>query len=472
MVITRKIELWIAEEDKTKRNETWDFLRMLDKEIFRAANVVVNNQYFNDFYEERIIQQDEKIGDVSKKIRLLYSKLRKANDEEQQSLQNEIEILKEQKKESQTRVRSEFYKTSKQNTTYQILTKQFPEIPSDILTCLNNQIYSVIGKEKKEVLQGKRSIRSYRKGMPIPFRFAQHPRLEFFENEYYLRWLNNISFVLRFGRDKSNNRAILEKIFSKEYKLCDSSIQIDDRKIFLLLVVDIPKSEHNLNKELSVGVDLGLNVPAYCALSEGFARLAIGHKDDFVRVRQQMQRRRKALQKSLVLTSGGKGRTRKLKALDALGEKERHFVRTYNHTVAKRIVEFAEKYNAGVITMELLEGYGKDENGKSRKGDFVLRNWSYFELQTLLKDKAGRKGMDVVFIDPYHTSQTCALCGHYEIGQRETQANFICKNPVCKNFDEKVNADYNAALNIARSKKFVAKKEECEYFKLHKETRS
>ena len=465
-IITRKIELWIKEEDKTRRNEIWDFLRMLDNSVYRAANLVVSHQYFNDFYEDRIVIQDEDVGSISDQIRRYYSKLRRTKEEsEKNAVKNEIEGLKLQKKENEAKVRSEFYKMSKQNTTYQLLSKQFSDVPADILTCINNQIYSVIGKDKKDVMIGKRSIRTYKKGMPIPFRFGSHSKIESSENEYYLRWINNITFLLRFGRDKSNNRAIVDKIQVGEYKLCDSSIKIDDRKIFLLLVVDIPIEESKRNASLSVGIDLGINVPAYCALSEGYARLAIGNRDDFLRVRLQMQRRRRELQRSLVLTSGGKGRNKKLKAIERLQDQERHFVRTYNHTVSKRIIEFAEKWNAGVIKLELLEGYGKDENGKLLKGDFILRNWSYFELQTMLEDKAKRKGIHIIFIDPFHTSQTCALCGHYEEGQRVNQHDFICKNTECKNFDKKLSADYNAALNIARSTRIVSSKEQCEYFK-------
>ena len=80
----------------------------------------------------------------------------------------------------------------------------------------------------------------------------------------------------------------------------------------------------------------------------------------------------------------------------------------------------------------------------------------------------------VVFVDPYRTSQTCAVCGHYEEGQRISQAEFLCKNPQCSNKEDKgekkgqnatVNADYNAALNIAKRAKIVGKKEECEFYK-------
>lgn len=477
--------MWIHEEDESRRTEIWDFLRFLDGYVYRAANLIVSHQYFNDFYEDRILVNDEEIGSFSEEIRRRYSKLRQIRDgEEKGFLQAEIERLKLQEKESKEKARSDFYKMTRQGTTYKLLSKQFPEIPSDILSCLNIQIYKAIVKEKKDVMLGKQSIRTYRKGMPVPFKFPKQergntthsPRLRFDQEkkEYFLDWLNNISFILRFGRDKSNNHLIVERVVGSEYTLCDSSIQIDDHKIFLLLVVEIPNQQKERNAGISVGVDLGVSVPAYCALSEGFARVAIGNSNDFLRVRLQMQRRRRLLQRSLMLTSGGKGRDKKLKALENLRDKERHFARTYNHTVTKRIIEFADKFNAGVIKLELLEGYGKDDNGRQLKGNFILRNWSYYELQMLLREKAVRDGIRVVYVDPYHTSQTCAQCGHYEEGQRVNQRDFICKNPDCPNKENKgerkgqnaiVNADYNAALNIARSIKTVTKKEECEFYK-------
>jgi putative transposase len=252
---------------------------------------------------------------------------------------------------------------------------------------------------------------------------------------------------------------------SKTYKSGNSSIQIKDNKIFLLLVLDIPNDEMQLDKTLSVGVDLGLNIPAYCALSEGYERLALGSRDDFLRVRVQMQERRRHLQKNLKLAQGGKGREKKLKALERIKEAELNFAKTYNHQISHQIVEFAKKNLAATIKLELLEGIGDDE-----KNQFVLRNWSYFQLQTMIEYKAQRAGIAVAYIDPYRTSKICAVCNHYEEGQRENQAVFRCKNPACKNHDKEVNADYNGALNIAKSTKFVTRKEDCEYFKKNQVT--
>ncbi len=245
------------------------------------------------------------------------------------------------------------------------------------------------------------------------------------------------------------------------YKHSDSQIQLKNGKIFLLLVVDVPTTKQESNPTLSVGVDLGINIPAYCALSEGgYSKgLPLGNREDFLKQRTQMQARYKRLQKALTVTNGGHGRTKKLKALEDLQEKEKNFAKTYNHNISQQIVKFALDNKASTIKLELLEGIAREE-----KNRFLLRNWSYYQLQTMIAYKAEKYGLHVLFVDPYHTSQTCAVCGHYAPNQRLEQAVFVCTNEQCKQTGVQVNADYNGALNIARSTKIVTKKEECQYY--------
>lgn len=77
---------------------------------------------------------------------------------------------------------------------------------------------------------------------------------------------------------------------------------------------------------------------------------------------------------------------------------------------------------------------------------------------------ANAAGIEVRYIEPRHTSQTCSFCGHYEKGQRINQQTFICKNPDFtkgKGKQEKdgtykgINADWNAGL---RKRKFTETK--------------
>jgi transposase len=53
-------------------------------------------------------------------------------------------------------------------------------------------------------------------------------------------------------------------------------------------------------------------------------------------------------------------------------------------------------------------------------------------------------GIPLVFVDPRNTSRTCSECGHCEKANRKSQAEFVCKH--C---GHSMNADLNAARNIA-----------------------
>lgn len=263
--------------------------------------------------------------------------------------------------------------------------------------------------------------------------------------EILIKFANNITFKMVLGNPHKSAalRSELKEIFEERYNVCGSSIQIDGRKIILNMSMDIPKKEIELDEETVVGVDIGLAIPAVCALNNNdYIRQSIGSKEDFLRVRTQLQAQRRRLQKALVTTSGGHGRTKKLKALDRLKDRERNFVKTYNHFVSKSVVDFAVKNKAKYINLEDLSGYDASQ--------FILRNWSFYELQQFITYKANLYGIEVRKINPYHTSQICSHCGHWEEGQRVDQAHFKCKS--C---GHESNADFNAARNIAMSKEFI-----------------
>ena len=147
-----------------------------------------------------------------------------------------------------------------------------------------------------------------------------------------------------------------------------------------------------------------------------------------------------------------------MKPVERFSQYERNFVCTYNHMISKRVVDFAIKHHAKYINLEDLSGYDTSK--------FILRNWSYYELQQFITYKAAKYGIVVRKINPYHTSQICSCCGHWEEGQRKSQDKFVCANPDCeshkiyknKKGEEYFNADFNAARNIAMSTNFVEEK--------------
>ena len=64
----------------------------------------------------------------------------------------------------------------------------------------------------------------------------------------------------------------------------------------------------------------------------------------------------------------------------------------------------------------------------------------------MVEYKADRVGIKVKYINPSYTSQKCSRCGHIDKENRQTQEKFVCTQ--C-GFE--LNADHNAAINIARA---------------------
>ena len=286
--------------------------------------------------------------------------------------------------------------------------------------------------------------------------------------EVFLDIANHITFKCVFG-NPHNSAALRDeiyKVFCGEYEVGGSSIGIEETKIILNLTLKIPVKEHFLDENIIIGVDLGQAIPATCAVNNNkYDRLYIGSADDFKRKRTQIQSQYRRTQKSLNNTNGGHGRKKKLKALDKFEEYEKNFAKTYNHMVSKRVVDFALKHNAQYINLEYLKGFDTSKK--------VLRNWSYYQLQTYIEQKAAKYGIIVRYINPCYTSQVCSECGHWGENQRKTQSEFICASGCFSNTKhKKINADFNAARNISNSTLFIDRADDYKKEDLIKQARA
>lgn len=262
------------------------------------------------------------------------------------------------------------------------------------------------------------------------------------------------NFKVNIGHKGNREELIftLLKIFTGEYEICGSTMQVSKTKIILNLSIRIPKTQLELDENTVVGVDLGVAIPAVCSLNNNkYKREYIGSSDDFIRMRTKLQHEKRQLQKALKMSKGGHGRKRKLLALERCKNKEYNFVETYCHKVSKKVVDFAVKNKAKYINVENLSGYDSSK--------FILRNWSFYKLQQYIEYKAAKYGIEVRKVNPSFTSQVCSFCGHWEDGQRKDQAIFVCGNPDCESHKlHMVNADYNASRNIAMSTLFTSDK--------------
>lgn len=467
-IITRKIELKIVKDGLTDEeyDQQWKYLYQINNTIYQAANRISTHCLFNDEYEMRLKLHMPRYKEIEKELKKLDSDKKTSDKEIRDRLLNERKELDEDVKNK----KKDFLQCSKQNSTYQLVSKEFKQyIPSDILANLNQKIQENYNNNQKKIESGERALSTYKKGMEIPFSIRENKRLKLFikEEGIYLKWFKEILFRLEFGKDASNNRCIVERLIEsdrqqkkkgEDYIANNSSIKLvkngKNTRIFLLLSIDIPAKKQVLDKEVVLGVDLGIKCPLYLAINKNDNfKMQIGDIEHFHNQRTMFHKRFKSLQK-LMCTQGGHGRKKKLEPLEKLKEKERNWVHTQNHVYSREVIKQALKQNAGTIHMESLKDFGKDKEGYVKEEyKYLLRYWSYYELQSMIEYKAKLEGIEVKYIDPAYTSQTCSYCG--ERGERKKQEDFVCTNPQCKRRGEKINADFNAARNIAMSKKIV-----------------
>lgn len=260
-------------------------------------------------------------------------------------------------------------------------------------------------------------------------------------------------FNLRFNLGSNPSRAgqakqTLEDVMSGNYiKLCDSKIQKKDKKFFLLLVMKISVDQPILDKNRIMGIDLGMDIPAFTAMEYNPEwKRSFGNKKELLDFKTRIKALKDQEKHKKVYLKGGHGRKRKLQGsrTESLRNRESNFSKTYNHTLSKQIVDYAIKNKVGKIRMEKIDS-------KGLKDSKVLGDWTYYMLQNMIQTKAESKGIEVEYVNPSYTSKTCSNCGcvkeDFKLGNRDGKDGRQFHCPKC---GLKLNCDHNAAINIAK----------------------
>jgi IS605 OrfB family transposase len=333
-------------------------------------------------------------------------------------------------------------------------------LPSGVRGPITGMARKKIVSDFKAIIRGQKTIPNYRlEKMNIPFQSAGS-KIEKSDKDYHFRPSIKGAPYFKLLINKDNNlKVTVDRILSDEYHFGDSYLKIEGKKLYLYLQVGIPKKKSVGDPNICVGVDLGISVPAVCATNVDRRTKFIGDGTYTTKKRVAFLHKRKRLARGLSASSSGCGRNHKLRPSDRVKKSESQFFTNLNHNISKEIIKFAKRVNAGVIKLEFLEGFSAEHSD-----NMVLKNWTYHQLYSMVEYKAKREGIDVVRIDPYHTSQTCHVCGQYHPENRKGRV-FHCHNEDCSVYGKKLNADSNAAKNIAMSDKIVTKKADCEFYR-------
>ncbi|MGB9858903.1 MAG: RNA-guided endonuclease TnpB family protein [Moorellaceae bacterium] len=88
--------------------------------------------------------------------------------------------------------------------------------------------------------------------------------------------------------------------------------------------------------------------------------------------------------------------------------KERRWMADLNHRIAKAIIDSCDP--GDVILMEDLR-YIRERIRAAKEQRLLQHSWAFGQLGKFIEYKAAERGIDVVYVDPRHTSQRCPRCG-------------------------------------------------------------
>ncbi len=114
------------------------------------------------------------------------------------------------------------------------------------------------------------------------------------------------------------------------------------------------------------------------------------------------------------------------------------------HKVTRRIVNLCLANNITILAIGRNKNWKqKIHMGRRNNQNFV--SVPFYKLIQMLQSKAEEHGIKVILVTEEYTSQTCSCCGYRSRRNRKYRGLFVCKN--CHVV---LNADVNAARNIAK----------------------
>jgi len=221
-------------------------------------------------------------------------------------------------------------------------------------------------------------------------------------------------------------------LLNEDYSFSTSTVHYDseDDEFYLHAAMerDIDASSPEKAEDSRVlGVDC--NVDDHIAVTS--TGKFVGNADFLNHQRREFEKRRASLQQT--------GTEEAHWTFQRIGDKFGRWCEDYLHQYSKELVAEAQRHGCTHIAFEDLEQI-RERISDGKK----FQQWAFNELQTQTGYKAESVGIVVEKVEPKYTSQQCSKCGCTLEENRDGQ-DFECLD--C---GYSVNADYNAAKNIAR----------------------
>ncbi|WP_372585465.1 RNA-guided endonuclease TnpB family protein [Bacillus mycoides] len=98
-----------------------------------------------------------------------------------------------------------------------------------------------------------------------------------------------------------------------------------------------------------------------------------------------------------------------VEAIRRMDDKEQRWMQDKDHKISREIINFAIANHISVIRLEQLTNIRQTAR-TSRKNEKNLHTWSFYRLSQFISYKAMIAGIQIEYVNPAYTSQSCPKC--------------------------------------------------------------
>ena len=227
-----------------------------------------------------------------------------------------------------------------------------------------------------------------------------------------------------------------------------ANISFDGKYWYLSYVEDIDTQVTDL-PDYTYGVGIDLGVKTLATVSDG---TSVPNIKTFRRVRilnKRLKRlQRKVSRKYLINKCNKYNKTKNIIKLERQMKLIHRSIRDIRMNHIRKFVSDLVKKQPQYIAIEDLNVKGMMKNKHLAKD---IANCSFYNIRVHLIRKATEHHIAIRLVDRFYpSSKTCSKCGGYKKDLKLSQRVYHCDN--CQ---EKIDRDFNASLNIARTDRYV-----------------
>ncbi|MEI1233035.1 hypothetical protein [Enterococcus mundtii] len=387
--MTKKIEVSI-DGSQEEKNSFYDFFWKNSREYVKALNMVYKQLMFEELLKDAIKEMDQGYAEREKSIQDRIEKLGYNDPIDQKKLDKakaELSKLRNEKNKEAREILTQAIGLKSQTRTRDVAKKMDFDY-SDFIDSANMKASKDFGNDFIGIVSGQRTPRIYKnknKYGLLPFRGRDIKIHK--ADKFYISLPKGFRFKVNLGSKPRKARdvaSVLQYIAKGDYKLNQSNLIYDGRKLFFNLTFSFEKSYNEL--EFNEGTELIVNFVDLCSgecLVNNQTVISFGDSQYIRNFKSKIKAIKSKEQSRGIFSKGGHGRKRKLNQdrWEAIKSRESNFVKTYNNQCSAKIVKTAIRNKAQVICIaEPDKDYGE---------------WAYYQLKEQLVNKGKRYGIEV-----------------------------------------------------------------------------